>query len=800
MTNDDVRVGVFVCHCGRNIAATVDVHAVAEYAKTLPNVVYVKENIYTCAEPGQNEIKAGIKEHNLNRVVVAACSPKLHEPTFRECVAEAGLNKYLFEMVNIREHCSWVHMRDRENTMKKACDLVKSGVAKASRLKPLEDITVGVEKAAMVIGGGVAGCQAALDLGSMGFKTYLVEREPSIGGIMAQLDKTLPTLDCSICILGPKLVDTGKHKNIDLIANAEVKNVSGYVGNFDVEVEIKPRYVDDVKCNGCGACVDVCPVILPNKYDMNLKPRKAIYASFAQAVPLRFNIDVDRCTKCGLCMKACDKHAINFNQQPKTRNMRVGTIIVAVGCEPFDATRKKEYGYGKYENVINSMEFERIICASGPTGGELVRKDGSHAKKVAFIQCVGSRDEKVGNKYCSLYCCAASIKQAMLIKEHDPDAQVAIFYMDMRTHGKGYEDLYDRAREAGIMFIRGRPSEIKENSKNKNVVVVVENTLMNEIMEEEFDMAVLALGMQPTENAKRISTLLHIPADTSGFFMESHPKLKPVDTPIDGIYLAGASAQPRDIKDSVMSASAAAARAGIPMTAGKVSVEGITSVVDLSKCKVCGICAQRCPYGAITVDTQKNTTSVLGASCKGCGTCVADCPFGALEQNHFTDEQIFAQIDALLEEEPEKKIVSFNCNWCSYAGADLAGVSRFQYPANVRIIRVMCSGRVSKDMVLRAFEKGAGMVLVAPCHPADCHYISGNVWAKKRIDEQLRATLQKSGVEPRRLRFFYISAAEGLIYANLINEMNKELQENLEKWKGQKLVRAGAKKVEAKPA
>jgi heterodisulfide reductase subunit A len=788
MTEQDApKVGVFVCHCGKNIGAVVDVKRVCESAKDLKDVVYVKDNIYTCAEPGQNEIKKAIKELGLNRVVVAACSPKLHEPTFRRCVEEAGLNKYLFEMVNIREHCSWVHSNDLEGATKKASDLVKSGVAKARLLKPLEDVTVPVKNEALVIGGGVAGCQAALDLANIGFKVHLVEREQSIGGIMAQLDKTLPTLDCSICILGPKLVDVGKHPNIDLLTNTELKSCDGYIGNFEVTVETKPRYVNMEKCDGCGACVDVCPVVLPNKYDMNLKPRKAVYSSFPQAIPMKFNIDIDDCIKCGLCMKACDKHAINFNQTPTTKKLKVGTIIVACGAEPFNALTKKEYGYGRYENVMTSMEFERVICASGPTAGVLLRKDGTHAKKVAFIQCVGSRDEKCGNPYCSSFCCTASIKQAMLIKEHDPDAEITIFYMDMRAHGKGYEDLYSRARETGIMFVRGRVGEVRGLPGKKNLVVVAEDTLTGGVIEHEVDLVVLALGFDQGDNTSELSRMLHIPLDSHGFFMEAHPKLRPVDTAIDGIFVAGSAAQPRDIKDSVTSASAAASRATIPMAAGKVDIEGITaSVVHPEKCTACGSCVKRCPYGAPTINVAKKKAEIVEALCKGCGTCVADCPLDALDQKHFTEEQLLAQVDALLEEEPENKIISFNCNWCSYAGADLAGVSRFIYPTNVRIVRVMCSGRVSKRMILRAFEKGAGMVLVAPCHPADCHYISGNKWAEDRIEKRLKPALQNYGIDPKRLRFFYVSAAEGIVYSKLIAEMTKELKENIGTWKNQK--------------
>jgi len=769
------RIGVYVCNCGSNIGGVINCGKVAAYAGTLPNVVIARENMYTCDENGQNAIRKDIKEHNLNRVVVAACSPKLHEPTFRRTVSEAGLNKYLFEMVNLREHNSWVHMREPELATSKAMEQVKMGIAKARLLEPLEDITVPVKKSALVIGGGVGGCQAALDLGDMDFDVTLVERELSIGGIMAQLDKTFPTMDCSICILGPKLVDVGRHSKIKLITNAEIESVSGFIGNFDAKVKINPRYVDMTKCDGCGACVDVCPVILPNEYDMNLKPKKAIYSMLAQAVPLRFAIDDEKCIKCGLCQKACEKNAVDFNQKPTYLEFKVGTIINAIGGDTFDARQKPEYGYGRHENVFTSMEFERVICASGPTGGHFIRPDGKHVKRAAFIQCVGSRDETCGRPYCSFYCCIASIKEARLIKEHDPDAEIYIFYMDMRTFGKNWEELYTRARGEGLIFIRGRPSEIRENPDNKNPIIVVENTLTGELMEVEVDAAILAVGIGPNRDSEKISHMLHIPRDNYGFFFEAHPKLRPVDTPVDGIFLAGTTAQPRDIKDSVMSGSACASRASIPMIAGKFSVEGIvTSLKNPELCKGCGICTTKCPYNALSVKEKGKQVEIVGASCKGCGTCIADCPFGALDQRHFRTAQINAQIDAALEEDAENKIISFNCNWCSYAGADLAGTSRFQYPTNVRIIRIMCAGRVSKDMVLRAFGKGANQVLVAPCHISDCHYISGADNATKRMD-QLKKTLQSKGINPERFLLHYVSAAEGIIYQQIMKEMTEKI-------------------------
>lgn len=773
---DQPKVGVFVCHCGKNIAGSVDVDAVTEYAKGLADVILADNNIYSCSDPGQDSIKKAIKDHGVNRVVVAACSPKMHEPTFRRCITEVGLNPYFLEMANIREHCSWVHLWEKEKATEKAKDIVAMAVAKARHLQPLENIGVPVEKKAMVIGGGIAGCQAALDLGDMGFQVYLVEKEPSIGGRMAQLDKTFPTMDCSICIEGPKLVDVGRHPNIKLMTYTEVREVTGYIGNFHVKTLSQPRYVSLDKCTGCGECTPVCPVTKPSKFEVGLKPTKAIAAHFPQAVPQRYIIDPDACIKCYKCVEACgSRNAIDFTETEKEDKFVVGTIIVATGCESFDPKNKQEYGFGRYENVIDAIEFERIVCAGGPTGGHLVRRDGKEAKRFAFLQCVGSRDKTCGNEYCSNVCCLNSIKLSLLIKEHVRDADVSIHYIDMRAFGKGFEELYARARMAGVKFIKSRVSHIEE-AQDKNPVLVGEDVLTGKVFRREVDQAILASGMVPHRSAKELSEILHIPRNNDGFYLESHPKLKPIDSPGDGIYLAGSGEAPKDIKDSVIHASGAASRAAIPMNKGKVFIEGITVVVDKEKCIGCGKCVKACPYGANTIVDKKCVHNEV--KCHGCGTCVAECPVSALDQKHFTDQQIEAQIDAALAIDPGKKVLAFCCNWCSYGGADLAGVSRFQYPPEIRVIRVMCSGRVSERFVLRAFEKGAKIVWVTGCHlPSDCHYISGNHFAKTRIEALQKKLPEKLGIPSERLKLNWISAAEGIVFAEYVKKLVRELEE-----------------------
>jgi heterodisulfide reductase subunit A len=792
-----VRIGVYVCHCGLNIAGSVDCEEVAKYAATLPNVVLAQDNRYTCSDQGQAGIKKDIQEQKLNRVVVASCSPRLHEPTFRKACEEAGLNKYLFEMANIREHCSWVHLHDMQAATEKAKDLVKMAVAKAALLEPAVEAEVPITRKALVIGGGVAGIQASLDLADTGYKVYLVEKEPSIGGMMARIDKTFPTMDCSICILAPKMSDAGHHSNIELLTNSEVAEVKGYIGNFHVKVLRKPRYVTK-DCSACGECVEVCPIVAPNEFDVGLAVRHGIYTPFAQAVPSTYVIDMNLCLNkegvivCDKCMKACERQAVNFEMKPVTEELEVGTIIVATGADVFDPSALPNYGYGKIPNVITSLEFERLINAGGPSGGHLIRpSDKQIPKRVAFVQCVGSRSDRSGRLYCSNVCCMNTIKDSLLIKEHWPDTEIYVFYIDIRAYGKGFEDLYKRARNAGVVFIRGLPAEIVENKKTHNVWLIGENTLRKEIYRISADMAILSIGLEARKDSEMIQRLLTLSRNQDGFFLEAHPKLRPVDAATGGVFFAGCAESPKDIKDSVTQASAAAARAGILMAKGQVTVEAITPITYPEKCKACGLCVKVCPYNAITLNKDLKRVEIIEAACGGCGTCAAECNFGALTQKHFTDEQITAQIDAITENEPEKKIVAFCCNWCSYAGADFAGVSRMQYPPNARIIRTMCSGRVAPKFIERAFARGAATVLVSGCHLGDCHYINANYQTQKRV-ERLWKKMEQNGLDKQRLQLLWASAAEGERFASKMREM-KTIVENVKPEEIEK-----AKKVFAK--
>ncbi len=578
------------------------------------------------------------------------------------------------------------------------------------------------------------------------------------------------------------MTDAGRHPNIKLITLSEVIDVKGYVGNFEVKIRKRARYVSEKDCTACGECAKVCPVVRPDEFDSGLSSRKAIYSPFPQAVPSAYVININEClghnpVVCAKCSEVCEKKCINFHMSDEEVVERVGSIVVATGLEPYDPTEHDEYGYTRYENVLSSTEFERLVSAGGPTRGELVRpSDRKVPKSIGFIQCVGSRSARKGGSYCSNICCMNTIKSTLVLKEHHPDIAIKVFYIDIRAFGKGFEELYRKSRSLGVQYIRGLPGTVEENGE-RGLRVAVENSATGKIAFHDLDMLVLAVGIKPSNATKKLQEMLGLQLTSDGFFLEAHPKLQPVDAATRGVFFAGCAEGPKDIKDSVTQGSAAAARAIRLLHRGEIVSEPITAEVIPGKCRICGICADACPYGAISVDVKRKVTaSVNPAACAGCGTCAAECPFDAILMNHFTDEQILAQVETALADEPQSKILAFACNWCSYAGADNAGVSRLQYPPNVRLVRTMCSGRVDESFIWNGFARGAPVILVSGCHIGDCHYIDANHWTVKRV-EKIRKKMEKLGIRPERLRLEWVSAAEGARFARLMEELERMRRE-----------------------
>ncbi|MCF8040371.1 MAG: CoB--CoM heterodisulfide reductase iron-sulfur subunit A family protein [Desulfohalobiaceae bacterium] len=657
-----MRIGVFICHCGSNIAGTVDVAGVVEQAKAFPDVAFAADLLYSCSEPGQEAIGQAIADQDLDGVVVAACTPRMHEPTFRKAVERAGLNRYMFEMANIREHCSWIG-KDKEANTQKALELVKQAVEKVRYNRPLQPKAFDINKRVMIVGGGVAGIQAALDCADGGLEVILVEKTSSIGGKMAKLDKTFPTVDCSSCILGPKMVDVSMHPNITLYAYSELESVEGYVGNFQVNIRKKATYVDWEKCTGCGLCMEKCPSKKAfDSFNEGLTPTRAINIPFPQAIPKRAVIDAGYCRqfikgKCGVCAKVCPTEAIDYDMQDQFIEEKVGAVIAATGYDLFDHSRYGEYGGGRFPDVITSMQYERLLNASGPTGGHIKRpSDGMEPKKVVFIQCVGSRDKSVGRPYCSGFCCMYTAKQTILTKDHIPDSQSYVFYMDIRAPGKQYDEFTRRAMEEyGARYIRGRVSQIYP--QDDHLVVRGVDTLMGSQVEVEADLVVLAVGAESSAGAAELAEKLRISYDSYGFYMESHPKLRPVETNTAGIFLAGACQGAKDIPASVGQGSAAAAKILALFSKDQLESDPQVALVSLARCVGCGKCVSTCPFGAIQLGEDRAgnpKAEVIETVCQGCGLCCVTCPQSAIQLQHFTDNQILAEVNALCQQAMEE--------------------------------------------------------------------------------------------------------------------------------------------------
>jgi len=658
------RIGVFVCHCGSNIAATVDVKKVVEMALREQGVVHAEDYPYMCSEAGQSRIAEAVKEKKLSGIVVCSCSPRMHEATFRKAAERAGINPYMVEIANIREHCSWIH-KDIPTATEKAVILMRAAVAKVHLNTPLQAGTSKVTKRALVIGGGIAGIQTAIDIADAGYKVDIVEKTPSIGGRMSQLDKTFPTLDCSACILTPKMVEAASHENITIHTYSEVEKVSGFVGNFTVDIRKKARYVDMDKCTGCGVCQEKCPSKKPlNEFNRGLNTRTAIYTPFAQAIPNVPVIDADNCIKlktgkCGICEKFCQVGAIDYNQKDEIITEQYGAIVVATGFDTINLDKYGEYAYNESKDVITSLELERIMNAAGPTKGHLERlSDGKAPKEIVFIQCVGSRcSDDRGKPYCSKICCMYTAKHAMLIRDKYPDTNVTVFYIDVRTPGKNFDEFYRRAVEDyGVNYIKGQVGKVAPQADGSLLVHGVD-LLDNKQILKKADMVVLATAIEPNPDVRKIATMLTASIDTNNFLTEAHPKLRPVESPTAGVFLSGVCQGPKDIPETVAQAGAAAVKVIGLLAKDSLKTNPCTAKADELMCNGCSTCANVCPYGAISYETklindhgireERRVAVVNNALCQGCGACTVACPSGAMDLQGFSNRQIIAEVDAI---------------------------------------------------------------------------------------------------------------------------------------------------------
>lgn len=668
------RIGVFVCHCGTNIAGTVDVAKVAEELGKVNGVVYSTHYTYMCSSAGQKMIEDHIKDDKLTGVVLCSCSPRMHEKTFRACAERAGLNPYKVEVANIREQTSWV-LKDVEKATEKAIALGKAAVAKSILDTPLTAGETPVTKRALVIGGGIAGITAALDIADAGFPVDIVEKKPTVGGKMAMLDKTFPTLDCASCIVTPKMTEVSQNPNIRILSYSEVVGVKGYIGNFSIDIKRHARYVDETKCTGCGECIEKCPMKkVPNDFNLNLNNKKAIYIPFAQAVPKVATIDANYCLHmqalakgkdnvCGFCEKACGAGAINYKAQDEVITEKYGAIIVATGYNPIELTKFDEYAYSQSPDVVSSLEFERLCNASGPTNGHLLRpSDGKEPKNIVFVQCVGSRcsaDATKGHEYCSKVCCMYTAKHAILTRDHYPDTNCYVFYIDIRTPGKNFDEFYRRAVEQyGVHYIKGQVGKVTPMSDG-TLDVQGSDLILNRQIHIKADMVVLAASIEADKSARPLATMLTTSMDNNDFFLEAHAKLRPVESPTAGIFLAGCCQGPKDIPETVAQSSGAAAKAICLLVKDKLKNNPCTAHPDENACNGCGQCANVCPYGAISyIDKDfrgpnrttitRHVSQVNTAMCQGCGACTVACPSGAMDLNGFSNKQILAEVDSVL--------------------------------------------------------------------------------------------------------------------------------------------------------
>ncbi|MEM2953975.1 MAG: hydrogenase iron-sulfur subunit [Candidatus Bathyarchaeia archaeon] len=791
------KVGVFLSDCGGQISKILDFEALINFVKNVDGVALVARGSEFWRGQGLQTIVDAVKANKINRVVVAEGLPKISEIAIAKAVEEAGLNPHLVEVLDLKDHCAWPHRDAPSEATEKAKAMLLAAIEKAKLLEPIEKAEFPAVKSVLVIGGGIAGMQAAEDLAEMGFQVYLVEKEPFLGGLAAKAGRFFPTDDCAICIQSPmadlKTVTHTSRKcvyrsgfseipNLNILTNSKIVKVEGASGNYKVTVERKPRYVNEKKCVACDLCTTVCPVEVPDEYNAKLKTRKAIYVNTPLVYPPVYVIDEKVCKfyDCAKCVEVCPTKAVELDQKPEQLTLNVGSIIVATGFREYDPSVIKEYHYGEYPDVITHLELARMIDAFGPTNGVIIKpSDKKTAKRIVFVQCVGSRDRR-WNPYCSSICCMISLKHATLIKSAYPDTDITICYIDIRTTGREHEYYYERAREMGIKFVKGRPSEILHDPSTNTLVVEVEDELLRRLLELEADLVVLAPAMVPSEDAKELAEMLGIELEQDGFFKEYNDKLRPTETKIRGVFLCGGATFPKDAPTTSLHAHSAAVKAAKFLAQGKIVKDLKVAFVNEDYCGDCEFCPVTCPYGAISLVPIGNGHFVARISellCEGCGVCVGTCPVGAIELSNLRPNQISAQIKALLSINGTSKplVLAIACSECGHTAVDSSGMAMMSYPANVRVLKVPCTGIIQVQHILEAFRAGAQGVMVVGCKPDGCHYEVGSQKAQKKV-ELAKMLLNAYGIEPERLEMFHLVYIEGDKFAEAAQTMTERVE------------------------
>jgi len=789
-------VGVFLCDCGGEISGTINFEQLKEFASKLEGVKWVKRHSFLCGDQGRSDMKVAING-KAERIVIAACSPKLYENFFRRSLADDGFNPFFLEMANIREQCAWAHPDDPPGANEKAKRLVAAAVEKARGVTAIERKEFQISKSVLVVGAGVAGIRAAMGVADFGYPVHLIEKAPIVGGNALKLGLAFPTNDGAFCVSSPLFL-TGirkcfyragllQHPNIKLYTLSEVEGVKGSFGNFDVEISSHPRGIKENLCINCGKCADVCPIDAADEMNYGLNKRKAIYLPYPNAVPPVYVIDWKSCNRCGKCVEVCPTKAVDLYDEMRKTTLRVGAIIVATGFQEYDPSEIKPYQYGVHEDVVTQLQLARILDPYGPTGGKLIRpSDGKVPKNIVMIQCVGSRDTTT-NPYCSRVCCTIALKHALHLKEqYRRDVEIYFCYMDIRTVGKDYEEYFSRAREMGVRFIRGKPSSIFKDPISGSLVVEVEDTLLNRPLEIEADMVVLSVGMVPTTGNQGLAKVLGIEINTDGFVKELYPKLKPVETTVKGIYVCGGAHGPKDIPDSVTQAEASAFRVILDLSRNGFEKDMDIAYVKEDYCDGCELCVEACPYDAIEMMKVEGEKAKVGSVarineilCDRCGSCASRCPTGAVQLHRYTDDQVLGQISKLLSKydaDFSPMIVAFCCDECGYATVDLAGMGRVTYPANVLPIRVPCLGWVSLYQIFRALEYGADGILLVGCMPNNCQHLKGDVYAE-RVVTFAQDILDEIGLDRNRLKMVSVCAADPAKFCaaagSLVDEVRK---------------------------